>query len=926
MYTAENVPTWVPRTKATQWAAVWNNVYDSALADEDKSRDEAEARAFRSANAILSRRSLSFKVDDFVGWKNENGIQQRGKVLCYVDGEPPADGEELPEIDANDPTPQLEVEQWKPVRDGWEATGKTVTINLADASKIDDLAAPTRAGRKETEHIRSATEEFVENVENYVKSVAAPGHQIKRLGQNTFGGHAITWGDEDQRDIEGDYFTKGTDLWLDVYQNQPAMFDHASGVRIPDDPALDEEGQEMPRRYKLGHIVKAVKDDLGLWVEGVVEAHNEWVEGVWHLIDKGALYFSSGSVPHLIKRTSGGEIKSWPVIEISMTPTPAEPRGTRIRAMRSADSTDALGDGQRAHSDDAVERSDGPEPEVPTSEINRRKPVKLTQSQIKRLSAFLDAFWDTALEDAASSVKSAKAAIGKKDASSEEVAQAADEVKEAGSQLDQLISPITDQAKSALGLEPDDVKAALFKMALGRSGGGAPAKQIPYDDAEDATMDGEFPEEDATMDGEFPEDEFATMDGEFPEDEFATMDGEFPEDEEAYASARSARPTARRSGGQVRSRRNADIHRAVEDVMNEFTDSRGGQMVRRGPGLLGRAKAPGLAGFLKATKDRDTHTLSRMAAKTNAHYKALGINPDTAGGYLVPPEHSDQIIELLRANSIFIGEDGSPNNLVNVLPMNRDTLTIPRQTGASTANWIGENATITASQETLGQIQLIARKLAVLVKVSNELLADGSPDVDAFIREDIAKTVRLKVDRAVLYGSGTAGEPRGVYNADPTYKVALNAVPTYDLLNTLVSQLEEANVDVGDGSTAWILHPRDKNAFRSLQDGNGAYIFASGALVAGETPVPKQLLDYPWFTTTQVTKTGSPEETDVFFGHWKDVIVAMRKTIEVVASDVAGTSFETDQTWIRCIMRLDVALRHPESVAIYTDVRKVVST
>lgn len=550
----------------------------------------------------------------------------------------------------------------------------------------------------------------------------------------------------------------------------------------------------------------------------------------------------------------------------------------------------------------------------------------------QRAQAFLDAYWDTDLEEAVSGIKAARAAVNKKDASAEETTAAAEEVKEASSQLEQLVSPIAEQAKSVLGIGADEAKAMLYKAALGRLSP-SNSKQIPYDETEDSTMQGEFDDE-ALMQGEF--DDEALMQGEF--DDEALMQGEFEEDdfmmqgdfeEEPYAM--SARSKPRRSARSApRSRRNTDIEEAVNRVMDRFTDRSGARQVRRAPMMLGNAQPGGLVGFIKATRDKDHYTLSRIQARTNAHYKALSINPDTAGGYLVPPEHSDQIIELLRAKSVFMGDNGNPNDLVTVLPMNTETMTIPRQTGASTANWLGENATIPASEETLGQITLVARKLAVLVKVSNELLADASPDVDAFIRDDISKTVRLETDRVILYGDGGAGEPRGVYNADLTYKQALNAAPDYDDLVTLASQLEENNVDIEDGSTKWILHPRDKNAFRILQDGNGAYIFASGALIAGETAVPKTLLDFPWATTTQVSKVaidGDPthDETDVFFGHWKDVIVGMRKTIEIVASDVAGTSFESYQTWIRCILRMDVALRHPEAVAVYTDVRKVVS-
>ena len=48
------------------------------------------------------------------------------------------------------------------------------------------------------------------------------------------------------------------------------------------------------------------------------------------------LGWSSGSVPHLVQRTKGSlpgtqKITSWPIVELSLTPTPAEPRTIGVR-------------------------------------------------------------------------------------------------------------------------------------------------------------------------------------------------------------------------------------------------------------------------------------------------------------------------------------------------------------------------------------------------------------------------------------------------------------------------------------------------------------------------------------------------------------------------------------------------------------------
>jgi len=41
--------------------------------------------------------------------------------------------------------------------------------------------------------------------------------------------------------------------------------------------------------------------------------------------------------------------------------------------------------------------------------------------------------------------------------------------------------------------------------------------------------------------------------------------------------------------------------------------------------------------------------------------------------------------------------------------------------------------------------------------------------------------------------------------------------------------------------------------------------------------------------------------------------------MEILASQEAGTAFATDQTWVRIISEIDIAVRHPESFCLCSD-------
>jgi len=136
------------------------------------------------------------------------------------------------------------------------------------------------------------------------------------------GGYLIVWGDEAQRDLQGEFFTPETDLGLDWYPRRPVLYHHG----------LDGElGPVM-----IGQIEVMTPDDVGVWVEAQLDMRNRWAQAVLALIERDALGWSSGSLPHLVAIEANGHIRRWPIVEGSLTPTPAEPRYTDAVTVKAA--------------------------------------------------------------------------------------------------------------------------------------------------------------------------------------------------------------------------------------------------------------------------------------------------------------------------------------------------------------------------------------------------------------------------------------------------------------------------------------------------------------------------------------------------------------------------------------------------------------
>jgi len=142
--------------------------------------------------------------------------------------------------------------------------------------------------------------------------------EIKSLTDTTatIRGYAVVYGG---RDLEGDTFTPDTDLAWDYVPTKAVLWDHA----------LDEDVKDTP----LGTVTASGTDTTGRWIEAQLDRATQYGRYVVGLIERGVLGLSTGSVAHLTTKAAGA-IKRWPVVEVSLTPTPAEPRTLGVRRLK----------------------------------------------------------------------------------------------------------------------------------------------------------------------------------------------------------------------------------------------------------------------------------------------------------------------------------------------------------------------------------------------------------------------------------------------------------------------------------------------------------------------------------------------------------------------------------------------------------------
>ncbi len=153
---------------------------------------------------------------------------------------------------------------------------------------------------------------FAEGTDNIIEGLAIP-----------FGGPKAG------KDLHGESFGPDTDLALDWFpeEGRPVIYHHG----------LDEG----MKTALVGRQIAREIVDAGHWVKVQLDKRNRYFDAISQMVKDGALSFSSGSLGHLVKVEKEGAIKAWPWVELSLTPTPANPDAA-VYAVKASDAIEHI--------------------------------------------------------------------------------------------------------------------------------------------------------------------------------------------------------------------------------------------------------------------------------------------------------------------------------------------------------------------------------------------------------------------------------------------------------------------------------------------------------------------------------------------------------------------------------------------------------
>ena len=276
--------------------------------------------------------------------------------------------------------------------------------------------------------------------------------------------------------------------------------------------------------------------------------------------------------------------------------------------------------------------------------------------------------------------------------------------------------------------------------------------------------------------------------------------------------------------------------------------------------------------------------------------RAMATQPGSKGGYMVNVQNMG-FIDILRNRSVAMAMGA---RVISGLTGN---VTFPRQTGKATVTWqAGEGTSVTATDQTLGQLSMTPKTAIAITDVSEQLLAQATPSAEAFVMADLANDVAIDgVDYAVINGTGGA-QPLGIKNTTGITSGQDAASATYAKILAFVSTAGGANAI--RGNPGWVTNTAGAAKLMQVQR------FSST-----DTPVWQgnmldgSLVGFNAMSSEQLA-TGN-----LIFGSWDEVVIGEWGVLEL-STDNGGTRFNQAQVGIRAMWMVDVLVRYPQAFVV----------
>ena len=273
----------------------------------------------------------------------------------------------------------------------------------------------------------------------------------------------------------------------------------------------------------------------------------------------------------------------------------------------------------------------------------------------------------------------------------------------------------------------------------------------------------------------------------------------------------------------------------------------------------------------------------------------LNVGTATAGGNLVPTELlAGSFIDILRKRMAVMATN--PTMLTGL----SGNVSIPRMTSTSTAYFVGESGSPTESQQAFDQVNMTPKTIGAFVDYSRRLLLQSSIDVEAMIRDDIAKVIATKLDNAAIYGSGSSNEPLGIKDTTGVGTQTITTFGTFAEYIGMETDVAAANADVAN--MYYLINASARGALKSTEKTSTStanFVFENN-----------EINGYPAIVSNQLANN------DVLFGDFSQFVIGMWSGLDLTVDPYANAT--SGSVRIIALQDVDFAVKQPTAFCFGT--------
>ncbi|MDR0250926.1 MAG: phage major capsid protein [Burkholderiales bacterium] len=285
-------------------------------------------------------------------------------------------------------------------------------------------------------------------------------------------------------------------------------------------------------------------------------------------------------------------------------------------------------------------------------------------------------------------------------------------------------------------------------------------------------------------------------------------------------------------------------------------------------------------------------------------------DPAQAGNLVDDVFRVDDFISMLR-NAMVIPILG-----VRMLPGLVGDITLPRQIGSNTAYWVEEGNDVGESMPEFDQVKMRPRTLGGFTEISRKLLLQSSIEMEGFVRNEIATTIGLELERAAIFGSGSGEEPTGIANMTGVGSVVGGtdgAAPTWQHMVDLETMIAVANALTGN--MGYLTNAKVRGKLKTTLKAANVPGFIWGE---GDTPINGYRAEVTNMVPANLTKGAGTNLSAIVFGNWADMMIGLWGGLDITVDPYTKATSGTIR--VVGLQDVDVAVRRIESFSRFVDV------